>query len=80
MALLGIMEHLIGFLVFLGIFIPPIAGIYISLGLGELIFDYIQETSTMSGTMFSLFALIIGLLFLLGGLKKRKLNPLKKKK
>lgn len=30
MALLGIMEHLIGFLVFLGIFIPPIAGIYIS--------------------------------------------------
>ena len=29
-ALSGIMTHLIGFLVFLGIFIPPVAGIYIS--------------------------------------------------
>jgi cytosine permease len=29
-ALSGIMTHLVGFLVFLGVFIPPVAGIYIS--------------------------------------------------
>lgn len=29
-AMFGIMDHLIGFLVFLGIFIPPVAGIYLA--------------------------------------------------
>jgi hypothetical protein len=51
-----------------------IAGIYLLRGLGELIADGIQGTNSTTETMYSLFALIIGLLFLFGGLKKRKLT------
>lgn len=55
----------------LGIFI--IAGIYIFRGLGELIFDMSrQQASPMAETVYSLIALAIGLLFLVGGLKKWK--------
>lgn len=43
---------------------------YIIRGLGELIVDKIQGTSSTTETMYSLIALIIGLLFLVGGLKK----------
>ena len=59
---------------FLKIGIFGIAGIYILRGLGQLIFDYIQRISTSLGTMYSIIALIIGLLFLIGGLKKWKLK------
>ncbi|MFK8036768.1 MAG: hypothetical protein AB8B74_00635 [Crocinitomicaceae bacterium] len=55
----------------LGIFV--IAGIYIFRGLGELIFDMSrQQASPMAETVYSLIALAIGLLFLVGGLKKWK--------
>ena len=57
----------------LGIFV--IAGIYIFRGIGELIFDMSkQETSPLAETTYSLVALAIGLLFLIGGLKKWKLK------
>lgn len=57
----------------LGIFV--IAGIYIFRGIGELIFDISQqEAPPMTETIYSLIALGIGLLFLLGGLKKWKLK------
>ncbi|WP_185965955.1 hypothetical protein [Flavobacterium sp. ZT3R18] len=51
-----------------------IAGLYLLRGLGELIADQIQGTNTMAETMYSLFALAIGLLFLIGGLEKRKIK------
>ncbi len=51
-----------------GVFI--IAGIYILRGLGELLFHALQQTSSMRETIYSLLALGIGLLFLIGGLKK----------
>ncbi len=54
----------------LGIFI--IAGIYLLRGLGELITDYILGTNSTAETIYSLFAVVIGLLFLIGGLKKWK--------
>ncbi|RTY89143.1 hypothetical protein [Flavobacterium sp. GT3R68] len=47
-----------------------IAAIYLLRGLGELIVDNIQGTNSITETIYSLFALIIGLLFLIGGLKK----------
>jgi uncharacterized membrane protein len=50
-----------------------IAGIYLLRGLGELIVDSIQGTNSTSETTYSLFALTVGLLFLIGGLKKWKL-------
>ena len=49
-----------------------IAGIYIFRGLGELIFDTISKTNSLTETAYSLFALTIGLLFLIGGLRKWK--------
>jgi len=55
---------------FLKFVIFSIAGIYMFRGLGELIFDAIGKTNTLSETIYSLAALAIGLLFLLGGLKK----------
>ena len=58
---------------FLKIGIYGIAGIYIFRGLGELISDCIQGTNTLLEIMYSIFALTIGLLFLVGGLKKRKI-------
>ena len=55
-------------------FIKPviflIAGIYLLRGIGELIADGIQGTNSISETTYSLLALTIGLLFLIGGLKK----------
>lgn len=56
----------------LGIFV--IAGIYIFRGVGELLADTIQGTNSKTETIYSLFALTIGLLFLFGGLKKWKLT------
>ena len=57
----------------LGVFV--IAGIYIFRGIGELIFDLSkQEASPLAETTYSLIALSIGLLFLIGGLKKWKLK------
>ena len=47
-----------------------IAGIYIFRGLGELLADTINGTNSMTEIIYSLFALTIGLLFLIGGLKK----------
>ncbi len=58
-----------------GIFV--IAGIYIFRGLGELIAGTIQGTNSITETIYSLFALTIGLLFLIGGLKKWKLTTKK---
>lgn len=51
-----------------------IAGIYLLRGVGELIADKIQETNSISETMYSLFALTIGLLFLIGGVKKWRIK------
>jgi len=47
-----------------------IAGIYIFRGLGELLADTIQGTNSLNEIIYSLFALTIGLLFLVGGLRK----------
>jgi len=55
---------------FLKIGIFSIAGIYIFRGLGKLLFDTIRGTHSTVETAYSLIALIIGLLFLFGGLKK----------
>ena len=49
-----------------------IAGIYIFRGLGELIFDIISKTNSLTEITYSLFALTVGLLFLIGGLRKWK--------
>ncbi|MBL4654987.1 MAG: hypothetical protein JKY33_04095 [Bacteroidia bacterium] len=51
-----------------------IAGIYIFRGLGELIFEMLAKTNSLAETIFSLSALAIGLLFLIGALKKWKLK------
>lgn len=59
----------------LGIF--TIAGIYFLRGIGELVFSFLQpETPPISETIFSLIAIGIGLLYLLGGLKKWPLKPI----
>ncbi len=47
-----------------------IATIYILRGLVELFSDFLTKTNTLSETLFSLTALTIGLLFLIGGYKK----------
>ncbi len=57
---------------FLTIGIFTIAAIYIFRGLGGLIFHTIQNTNSVSDSIYSGIALIIGLLFLFGGLKNRK--------
>lgn len=55
----------------LSIFI--IAGIYLSRGIGELIFDMeMQQTNQLAEVTYSLIAIFIGLLFLIGGLRKWK--------
>lgn len=59
---------------FLKLVIFSIAGIYLLRGFGELIVDNIQGTSSINETVYSLIALSIGLLFLIGGLKKWKLK------
>lgn len=53
-----------------GIF--TISAIYILRGLAELVLDGINGTNSLSETLYSLMALIIGLLFLIGGLEKWK--------
>lgn len=56
-----------------GIF--AIAGIYLLRGIGELIFDLEkQEANNFLQITYSLIAVFIGLLFLIGGLKKWKTN------
>jgi len=59
---------------FLKVGVFTIAGIYIFRGLGEMIFDTLANTNSLSETIFSLIALAMGLLFLIGGLKKWKLK------
>ncbi|MEE9437390.1 MAG: hypothetical protein V3V14_00230 [Saprospiraceae bacterium] len=62
---------------FLKIGIFTISGIFIFRGVGELIFDMSkQNASTFAEATYSLIALGIGLLYLIGGLKKW---PLKKR-
>lgn len=52
-----------------------IAGVYLLRGIGELIFDLEKEqTNQILEITYSLIAVFIGLLFLLGGLKKWKLK------
>ncbi len=59
-------------------FLKPIiflvAGIYLLRGIGELVADSIRGTNSTVETIYSLIALIIGLLFLIGGLKKWELT------
>ncbi|MFZ1291298.1 MAG: hypothetical protein WAR79_14470 [Melioribacteraceae bacterium] len=55
---------------FLKVGIFTIAGIYLFRGLGEFIFDTLYKTNTLIEATYSLIALTIGLLFLIGGLKK----------
>ena len=49
-----------------------IAGIYLLRGFGGLIASKIQKINSMAQTMYSLIAVTIGLLFLIGGMKKWK--------
>jgi nitrate reductase gamma subunit len=50
-----------------------IAAIYLIRGVGELIFDLqMQQAHNLLETLYSLIAIVIGLLFLIGGLKKWK--------
>ena len=56
----------------LGVF--TIAFIYLFRGIGEQSYTLIKGTTTTSETIQSVVALIIGLLFLFGGLKKWKLK------
>lgn len=52
-----------------------IAGIYLLRGIGELIFDLEkQQANQILEITYSLIAVFIGLLFLIGGLKKWKLK------
>jgi MFS superfamily sulfate permease-like transporter len=52
-----------------------IAGIYLLRGIGELIFDLEkQQANQFLEITYSLIAVIIGLLFFIGGLKKWKIN------
>ncbi|MEQ8945962.1 MAG: hypothetical protein RIC90_00730 [Balneola sp.] len=55
-----------------GIFI--IAGVYIFRGLGEILFNISQQALPITETIYSLIALAIGFLFLIGGLKKWQLK------
>lgn len=56
----------------LGVF--AIVFIYLFLGIGEQSYNLIKGTTTTSETIQSIVALIIGSLFLFGGLKKWKLK------
>lgn len=54
-----------------------IAAIYLFRGIGELIVDMqIQQANAFLETLYSLIAIAIGLLFLIGGVKKWKLNTI----
>lgn len=56
---------------FLKLAIFTIAGIYLLRGIGELLFDLADQTaSPIAETIYSLIAIMIGLLFLVGGWKK----------
>lgn len=57
---------------FLKIGVFATAGIYLLRGIGELIADKIQGTNSTAETIFSTIAITIGLLFLVGGLRKWK--------
>ncbi|MBB6499869.1 hypothetical protein [Pedobacter cryoconitis] len=46
-----------------------ISGIYFLRGMGELIADGLNGTTTTSGTLYSIIAIFIALLYLSGGLK-----------
>lgn len=55
-----------------------IAGIYLLRGIGELIFDLEkQQANQFLEVTYSLIAVFIGLLFLIGGLKKWKFKQIK---
>lgn len=54
-----------------------IAAIYLFRGLGKLVFDTLKGTNSATETTYSLVALTVGLLFLIGGLKKWKLTTKK---
>ena len=55
-----------------------IAGVYLLRGIGELIFDLEQQKANQfSEITYSLIAIFIGLLFLIGGLRKWKLKQMK---
>jgi len=56
-----------------------IAGIYLLRGFGELIADNMRGTNALSETIYSIFAIAIGLLFLLGGLIKWNFKHLREK-
>lgn len=47
--------------------------IFILRGVAELVFDTIDKTSFISATLYSLLAFAIGLLFIIGGLRKWKM-------
>jgi hypothetical protein len=49
-----------------------IAAVYIFRGLGEFVVDILQATNSVLEMIYSFIALMIGLLFLIGGLKKWK--------
>lgn len=69
-------DHQFRKLPFLKPVIFSITVIYLLRGFGELIADKIKGTNSISETIYSLFALAIGLLFLIGGLKKWKIKYL----
>ncbi len=55
-----------------------IGGIYLLRGIGELIFDIgWQKASPLLENTYSLIAIFIGLLYLVGGLKKWKIKQMK---
>lgn len=47
-----------------------ISGIYLLRGIGELVVDTILGSNSISETSYSIIALMIGLMYLIGGLKK----------
>jgi hypothetical protein len=58
-----------------------IAGIYLLRGIGELLFDLEkQQANQFLEITYSLIALLVGLLFLIGGLKKWKLKQTNEQK
>lgn len=59
---------------YLSIIIFLIAAIYLLRGFGELVFDTLQGTNSFLEISYSVTAIIIGLLYLIGGLKKWKLK------
>lgn len=55
-----------------------IGGIYLLRGIGELIFDIgWQKASPIFENTYSLIAIFVGLLYLVGGLKKWRIKPAK---